>query len=205
MYNEMNRMNNWGILSMDKDTNGFTPAGAEKDLRLCRPTAERNDQTMNRREAREAAFQLLFSYGYHIQDELSDVAALAAQSMDYEPDDYIKEITKIFPLHREEIDEKIGSKTIGWNLQRLSRTAGAILRLAVCEMLYIDAIPLRVSINEAIELAKKYGDDAEPKFVNGILNAIADAEGLKKAESAEALPPQETPMQTDAASSESHA
>ena len=64
-------------------------------------------------------------------------------------------------------------------MKRISRISLAILRLCIYEMLYVENIPFSVSINEAVELCKKYNDDKAPAFVNGILNTIADKEGLK--------------------------
>ena len=64
-------------------------------------------------------------------------------------------------------------------MKRISRISLAILRLCIYEMLYVEDIPFSVSINEAVELCKKYNDDKAPAFVNGILNTIADKEGLK--------------------------
>ena len=66
----------------------------------------------------------------------------------------------------------------GWKLSRLSKVTLAILRLAVYEMLY-DKLAYNIVINEAVELAKKYDEEKAPKFVNGILNNIADSAGLK--------------------------
>jgi N utilization substance protein B len=77
------------------------------------------------------------------------------------------------------LDEKIVGTSGGWSIARMSKITRTILRLSAYEMLYRTDIPYNISINEAVELAKKYEDEKAPAFVNGILNAIATKEGLK--------------------------
>ena len=72
-----------------------------------------------------------------------------------------------------EIDEKINQVAKGWKTQRMGKAELAILRLAVYEMMYDDTIPVKVAIDEAVNLAKKYGGDGSPSFVNGILAKLA--------------------------------
>ena len=71
------------------------------------------------------------------------------------------------------IDEKIQRNIRDWKMSRLSRVSLALLRLAIYEMLFEQEIPLRVSINEAVELAKKYGSKEDAPFVNGVLGSVA--------------------------------
>jgi len=73
------------------------------------------------------------------------------------------------------IDETLSATIVHWKLDRLSYVDRAILRLACCELLYIEEVPTTVSINEAVELAKEFGDDRSAQFVNGVLDAIAKA------------------------------
>ena len=73
---------------------------------------------------------------------------------------------------QKEIDEKIESHSLNWRLHRMSAIDRNILRIAVFELLYLDDIPPKVSINEAIEIAKTYGDKNSPAFVNGILDQV---------------------------------
>lgn len=74
----------------------------------------------------------------------------------------------------EEIDSLIESVSEGWKLKRMFKVDLAIMRLAVYEMKYDEEIPVSVAINEAVEIAKKYGQDSSPSFVNGILAKVAD-------------------------------
>ena len=75
--------------------------------------------------------------------------------------------------HHEEIDRMISDDLDRWTIDRIGRTDLAILRTAVAEMRYIDSIPVGVSINEAVELAKKYGDERAYAFINSVLSKIA--------------------------------
>ena len=75
--------------------------------------------------------------------------------------------------HHEDIDRLITENLDNWTLERIARTDLAILRTAVAEMLYVESIPVGVSINEAVDLAKKYGDERSYAFVNSVLGKIS--------------------------------
>ena len=75
-----------------------------------------------------------------------------------------------------ELDELIGRYARGWKSERISRTARAILRIALCEILYMDEIPAAVAINEAVELDKKYDEPETVAFVNGVLGGFMRGE-----------------------------
>lgn len=75
--------------------------------------------------------------------------------------------------HHEEIDRLISENLDNWTIDRIAKTDLAILRTAVAEMLYVDSTPVRVSINEAVDLAKKYGDERSYAFVNSVLGKIS--------------------------------
>lgn len=124
-----------------------------------------------RRQAREQAFALLFALTFHAN--LQEV--LAARDEDEEPlHESALQLATLAEENLQTIDEEIAKwLKPGWRLGRIPRATHALLRLAVCEMLHVDDIPIGVSINEAVELAKLYGDDDAPKFVNGLLGAIA--------------------------------
>ena len=79
--------------------------------------------------------------------------------------------------HHDEIDKLISDNLDRWTLERIGKTDLAILRTAVAEMMYIDSIPVGVSINEAVELAKKYGDERSYAFINSVLSKIASKHG----------------------------
>jgi N utilization substance protein B len=79
---------------------------------------------------------------------------------------------------REDLDQMIGSVSENWSLDRISRIDRLILRMALSEMLGFDDIPAKVSLDEAIELAKRYSQEKSPGFVNGILDALLKREGM---------------------------
>ena len=86
--------------------------------------------------------------------------------------------------HIEEIDKIIGEHSNGWRANRLAFVSRSIIRLAVYEMLYVEEIPENVSINEAVELAKKYDDEKARAFINGVLNSVYKSLSNKKEEKA---------------------
>ena len=76
-------------------------------------------------------------------------------------------------LHRDELDAVIAAHARGWNLSRIARVDLCILRIAVYELMFEQDIPVGASINEAVELAKSFGEEKSPQFINGILGAVA--------------------------------
>ena len=92
---------------------------------------------------------------------------------------YLNEMVKNVELNKSTIDELISKYAKNWTINRMAKVDLAILRLAVCEILYVPNIPTKVSINEAIELAKLYCDDKSPKFINGILGSVVNEIGEK--------------------------
>lgn len=127
---------------------------------------------MTRREAREEAFILIFEKQFNC-DTLDDILALAVEVRDLEPDDYIKTVFYGTFERLSDLDEIISANSKGWQIGRLSKIALAILRLAIYEINYYEEIPVSVSINEAVELCKKYATKEDAAFVNGILSTVA--------------------------------
>lgn len=128
---------------------------------------------MNRQKAREEAFLMLCESAFgpeRTADEIYDTAMIAR---DLEEDTFARACVRGVCENREQIDAMISSHASGWSRRRLSVVTGAILQLATYEMMFRQDIPLRVSLNEAIELAKRYDDEKARAFVNGVLNAIA--------------------------------
>ncbi|MCL1951648.1 MAG: transcription antitermination factor NusB [Oscillospiraceae bacterium] len=131
----------------------------------------------NRRASREKAFALLFELSFQPGESIAALWARACEGDDPPPaDDFALRLAETAAAHLEELDDTIAKRLKGWKLGRISRVSHALLRLAVCEMLYFDDIPVGASINEAVELAKLYGDADAPKFVNGVLGSISRGE-----------------------------
>ena len=136
---------------------------------------------MNRRKARELAFTLIYELGVQTDKTPDEIIADTASEQDFTPDDYIRSVVCGVEQEKERLDSLIAEKAVGWKLERISGVSLAIMRLATYEMLYrADDVPFSVAINEAVELAKAYDHEKAPKFINGILNSIAESEGLKK-------------------------
>ena len=129
---------------------------------------------MTRRELRENTFKMLFHKEFHNVDEMEEQCVLFMDNienvgMDEKDSDYIH--SKVFDIiaHLTEIDEAIEAVSEGWKLGRMGRVDITILRLAYYEIKFDDTIPDVVAINEAVEIAKKFGGEDSPSFVNGIL------------------------------------
>lgn len=134
---------------------------------------------MTRRDARELAFTVLYEMTFRTDEEALTVYEREKELRPFEDDEYLHKVVFGVCENEKTIDALIEKYSNGWKVKRISRISLAILRLCVYEMLYMEDIPYNVSINEAVELCKKYNDDKAPAFVNGVLNAIADKEGIK--------------------------
>lgn len=108
--------------------------------------------------------------------EIAEFTTLEAQS---EVQEYVIQIAEAFKAHYEEIDEEIQKYTTGWDINRLVKMDKDILRIAIIELLYTKAAPMKVVVDEALELAKKYSTDDSSAFVNGVLAKIVLEHGLK--------------------------
>ncbi len=128
---------------------------------------------MNRREEREAAFLMIFEGEFAPEKPAEEIYADAKEAREVEESAYVREVLEGVRAHREQLDELIDAHSHGWKRSRLSGVARAAILLATYEMLYREDIPPRVSLNEAIELMKKYDEDKARVFVNGVLNAIS--------------------------------
>ena len=128
---------------------------------------------MTRKQAREEAFILIFEKQFN-DSPLEDILELAIEVRDIKPDDYIKEAFFGVFENVDDIDNIISDNASGWSISRISKTALAVLRLAVYEIKYMPEIPTAVSINEAVEILKKYATVQDAKYANGILSTVKD-------------------------------
>ncbi len=152
---------------------------------------------MTRREIREEIFKLLFTVEFHEEDEREEQLAFFMEEEaeeeaeevevlseeDYElakeeakeiqaDKSYIENKYNEVLAHLEEIDETLNKKIDKWKTTRMPKVDLTILRLAVYEIMFDEDIPNKVAINEAVELAKKYGSDKSGKFINGALSKV---------------------------------
>lgn len=139
---------------------------------------------MNRSETRQVAFELLYSLEIQkVQaDEYQEQIELFLKNQeieDHKVEDYIQDVmngihenlAEIMKLIEKELSEK-------WEVSRVSKINITILKLAVYELLY-KKLPYKVVVNEAVELAKTYGDDSAPSFINGVLASIIKEKGIQ--------------------------
>ena len=128
---------------------------------------------MKRQKSREIAMELLFgmalsknSYEETIETFI-DNYEMDLNTIDLE---YVKNTVKVVTENLEKIDSIIIESLVNWKLDRISKVNLTILRLAIGEMLFIEDVPEKVAINEAIELTKKYSDEKSVSFINGVLD-----------------------------------
>lgn len=129
---------------------------------------------MTRKESREQAFILLFEYSFN-GDSAEELIESATDAGFYVEDEFCSEVVKKAIENVESTDSVISEYAKGWKTERLSRVVLAALRLAVTEIRYFDDIPESVSINEAVELIKKYATEQDAAFANGILGSVVKA------------------------------
>ena len=127
-----------------------------------------------RTKAREYALQVL----YQVDIRRGDAAELlkefwGAHQLDPDVRTFAQQLAEGTVAHASDIDQLITIHASNWDLKRMAVVDRNILRLGACEILFFSDIHSKVAINEAIELAKRFGDDESPKFVNGILDKIA--------------------------------
>ena len=127
---------------------------------------------MSRRELREHIFKLLFRVEFNSLEDMPEQEKLFFEEEDAARDEdagYISDKYHKIQQKLPEIDSQLNERTEGWDTTRMSKVDLTILRLAVYEINYDDSVPTGVAINEAVLLAKKFGQDASSGFVNGIL------------------------------------
>lgn len=146
---------------------------------------------MTRTKARELAIRLIYAQGASgeqpedllggfFEDEhfasLAGEDELFRKKPDEESLGYIRTLVSLCAVNREEIDSYIEKYAIGWRPERITRTAAAVLRCALAELLYVEDVPPSAVINEAVELAKNYEEPETVAFINGVLGGFMRGE-----------------------------
>ncbi|EDS77836.1 transcription antitermination factor NusB [Clostridium massiliodielmoense] len=133
---------------------------------------------MNRRKSREVAMKLLFEMSIN-KEEFSEILKNFKENTDTNMENvdfvYINKIVNGIEQNKEDIDKRIEENLTKWKLNRLSKIDLTILRISTYEIMFMEDIPNKVAVNEAIELAKKYSADNSPAFVNGVLGNMIRA------------------------------
>ncbi|UCD54366.1 MAG: transcription antitermination factor NusB [Dehalococcoidia bacterium] len=127
-----------------------------------------------RRKARELALQVLYEAdcaGHKAEEAAARL--LANQRLSSENSAFIRELVGGVIRNKEKIDHNIQGFAPAWPIEQISLIDRNILRLAIFEVLFDNKTPIKVAINEAVELAKKFGTDSSPKFINGVLGSVS--------------------------------
>lgn len=126
-----------------------------------------------RRLARESAFEVLYRLDL-VEDEPEAVIQeiCVRKNPSEEAESYLRRIVQTVEKHRDEIDRVLKRNLKRWRLERVTFIDRAILRMGCAELLFFADVPPKVVINEAVEIAKKFGDDNAGKFVNGVLDGV---------------------------------
>ena len=116
---------------------------------------------------------MLFEHEFDKERSVSELYDTAKEAREAEESKYVREVLSGVFGCESELEAVIAEAAKGWSLSRISKVSVAILKLSAYEMLYMKDIPIRVSLNEAIELVKQYDEESARGFVNGILNTLA--------------------------------
>ena len=145
------------------------------DTGLDRSSENRKEEAMTRRALREQVFMMLFRVEFHDTEEMTEQVDLFDEAEECSEKDKEYILTKFNNILEkiDEIDAAINEVSKGWKTKRMGKVDLTLIRLAVYEMKYEEDIPVKVAINEAVELAKQYGTEESPAFVNGVLAKLA--------------------------------
>ncbi len=127
---------------------------------------------MTRSEIREQAFILVFEKIFNPELTVGEMKEMSHECELFELDSFAEKLINTVTENTDKIDEIISSYLRGWKLVRLPKVDLAILRLAVAEIMWFEDVPDKVSVNEAVELAKKYSEEKSPSFINGVLGSV---------------------------------
>ena len=134
-----------------------------------------------RRSGRSYALQLLYARDGDPSTDITGAAGRWANELELEVDadaqTFARELIAAAVEHAKQIDEQIASASKNWRIERMSRVDRNILRLGACELIAFRDVPTKVVINEAVELAKRFGTAESSAFVNGVLDRIASEVG----------------------------
>lgn len=126
-----------------------------------------------RREAREQAFWIVFENMFN-NESVSSISRMAETYRDIKIIPFGKKIAKYAVENQNQIDEIIDKYSKRWSLDRISKVSLAILRVSIAEILFINDVPPQITINEAIEISKKYVEKDESGYIHGLLGAFVD-------------------------------
>ena len=138
--------------------------------------ANRKITVQEKRERRNALLEIMFESEFRKDESPEEIYLISSEERELSQDtrNYVKNIYFDLTDKLATVDELINKASAGWKTTRISKLSLCILRIAVYEMLYVEDIPAVISINEAVELSKKYDDPKAKSFINGVLNKVKD-------------------------------
>ena len=137
---------------------------------------KKSSKMMTRREAREIAFKLIFEYGFNRTEKMDMIEEYTAEYTQEAKHDSVAYISEVYAgacSHYDELVEIISANSEGFAFDRLFKVDTALLVLALYEIKYMDSIPYKVSVDEALNLAEKYSTEKSSKYINGILSKFS--------------------------------
>jgi N utilization substance protein B len=129
-----------------------------------------------RRIVREKVLQILYAYEMNNENLLALTKSVLGDVQEEQDRKYGEDLVNRVLIHKKGLDSKIEERVSNWEMGRIALIDKLLLRMAICELLHFPDIPPKVSINEAIEIAKEFSTAGSGKFINGILDAILSAE-----------------------------
>lgn len=130
---------------------------------------------MSRRSARDTAFRLFYEYSINGEFNPATMDVMRDcfdKGMNDNAWEYVKRLIDIYKDHEKEVDELVQANSKKWNITHMAKVELSILRLGVCELKYCDEIHESITVNECVELAKRYASEKSSSFVNGVLAAV---------------------------------
>lgn len=130
---------------------------------------------MSRRSARDTAFRLFYEYAINGEFNPATMDVMRDcfdKGMNDNAWDYVKRLIDLYKEHEQDVDDMIQANSKKWNLTHMAKVELSILRLGVCELKYCEEIHESITVNECVELAKRYASDKSSSFVNGVLAAV---------------------------------
>ena len=128
---------------------------------------------MTRHESRELAFILIFEKSFQSDVTVVELIESALELELFPENAFAENLARKVYDNLEDIDKLIDENLVRWSAKRISRASRAIMRLAVCELLFSEDLPIAVIINEAVEIAKKYATKEDASYINGVLATVA--------------------------------
>ena len=134
---------------------------------------------MTRRESREAAMALVFEQGFDVTRTPDEIMQTAVDGRgDEKPSKFAESLFRAVSENMGDIDEKIAASADKWRIDRIGKVTLAILRVAAAELYYFPEIPVEITVNEALEIARRFDDERSVPFINGVLGRMT--KGVEK-------------------------